>query len=101
METYYIIECYSAGKNSHCTDRSESWVLKKREAKDARLAVLEYNRVHSDMVLLCGGNRDLYESFCFGDDKNYHRRRAFLEEPDPKRLKTMLQNDGVVMTREE
>jgi len=100
-QVYYVIECYSAGKNSHCTDRTESWVVKKRFSSNPRLDVLEYNRVHSDMVRLCDGKAELYALFCFSDDtKNYHQRRAFLDPPNTRLLREMLEKDGTVLVVE-
>lgn len=92
---YFIIECYSAERNSHAVDRVESWVVKRRSAEDPRRAVVEYNRAFSDMVRLCNADPGKYEDFCFNPGQNYHRLRAFLDYPDLYRIRELLRADGV------
>lgn len=98
MGDFYIIECYSAERNSFTTDRCESWVIRRRFAEDPRRAVVEYNRRFSDMVKICNADPGKYDDFCFNpEQKNYHRLRAFLTKPDVSQIKALLRNDGVTV----
>jgi len=104
----YRIDTYSASKNSHHVDRSESWVARKDKAfsteEDAKQYIRERSLIHTELVnfltkgmkMVEGDEREkIIDAFCFSDDKFMKYRRFFLGLVPVKAVIEALKKDGV------
>ena len=102
--TVYKIQTFSVPDNQYTTGRIENWNLQHDvdfdNEKEARLYIKEKTREHTDLALFSIRYKDkvekekFIEEFCFSD-KYIQYQRYFLGEPDVKKIKQALVNQGI------